>query len=153
MLVKVEDRQLASMVLMGWLLGVRKAIVRALIHVIELFLGPLTLRSLALDCRLNPAERIGRVEQALHRSFDSAFQRDWDSGEDTDEAELVLADEVSDSESRSALAKHLSKSLRIIREYKGLCKQVGPVPGRGRRSTRDGPYSTTPTVRNTRRSW
>lgn len=105
-----------------WYLSLKKAVVRVLVDVIELFWGPLTLRSLALDSRLRPAERLDRVEQALQRS--GGEQLDWDSGEDTDQAELVLADEVSDCETRAELAKSLAKPLRVLREYKRLCEQV-----------------------------
>ncbi|CAD5229520.1 unnamed protein product [Bursaphelenchus okinawaensis] len=106
-------------------LAVKQFIINSLINAIEYFLGPYSLRSLALDNHLNESERLERVEWALRRNSSARLRNyDWESGNETEEAEGLLEDEVSDNEYRNHLAKKLSNPLRILKGYKKLCQEV-----------------------------
>ncbi|CAD5234285.1 unnamed protein product [Bursaphelenchus xylophilus] len=100
------------MVLGRLFIAVKQFIIRSLIGIIEFWLGPLSLRSL-------------RVEWALRRNSSARLQNyDWESGNETDEADGLLEDEVSDYEYRADLAKKLSNSLKILKGYKKLISEV-----------------------------
>lgn len=49
---------------------------------------------------------------------------DWDTGDETEAAEVILNDSVADEEKRHDLSKSLARSMRQIRGYQKLCSEV-----------------------------
>lgn len=71
------------------------------------------------------AEKCRKIEDIL-KTYPNDIIRSfgWDTGDETEAAEAILEESISDTERHHDLSKSLAKSMRQIRGYQKLCKQV-----------------------------
>ena len=66
-----------------------------------------------------------RIEEML-RQFPNEYVNTlgWDTGDETEAAEAILEESISDKQKRHDLSKALARSMRQIKGYQKLCMEV-----------------------------
>jgi predicted TIM-barrel fold metal-dependent hydrolase len=68
-----------------------------------------------------------QIEQMLKEYPNELVQSmGWDTGDETEAAEAILEESISDDQKRINLSKALARSMRQIKGYQKLCMEVKP---------------------------